>query len=306
MRDKGHIVVGLGEILWDLLPQGKQLGGAPANFAYMSNLLGHSGIVASSVGADALGGEVREKLAELKFDASYVQLDEVHPTGTVAVHLDAHGQPTYEIAQNVAWDFLEWTRKWKRLAREANVICFGSLAQRSDSSRATIRAFLAASRAEAIRIFDVNLRQHFFSADVLAKSLRLANVAKLNDLELPVVMRNLELEYDGEKASAGLLRRTFDLRLVCVTRGSKGSLLVSENEMDEHLGFAVRVTDLVGAGDAFTAALAHHLMRGSSLHVANEASNRMGAWVASKAGATPMPDADVIRAVRLEGGAQRL
>lgn len=301
MRDEAHVAVGLGEVLWDLLPAGKQLGGAPANFAYMSSLLGHRGIVASSVGADALGGELRRRLAELELDASSVQLDELHPTGTVAVHLDAHGQPTYEIAQNVAWDFLEWTPDWQRLAREADVICFGSLAQRSDTSRATIRAFLAASRADAIRIFDVNLRQDFFSRDALAESFRLTHVAKLNDLELPVVVRELGMVYDEEKASAERLRRVFGLRLVCVTRGSKGSLLVGENQFDEHPGFAVRVADVVGAGDAFTAALAHHLLRGSPLRVADEAANRMGAWVASHAGATPPPEPDVIRMVRGEG-----
>jgi fructokinase len=295
-----HITVGLGEVLWDLLPEGKQLGGAPANFAYISNLLGESGIVASGVGADARGDELRNTLAELKLDASYVQRDAIHPTGVVTVHLNPEGQPTYEIAENVAWDFLKWTHEWHRLAAQADLICFGSLAQRSAVSRATIRAFLAASRPDAIRILDVNLRQEFFSAEVLAESLRLANVAKLNVDELPIVIYQLGLGQHNEKSSAGQLLRAFGLMLVCVTRGSKGSLLVRENEFDEHPGFAVRVVDSVGAGDAFTAALAHHLLRGSSLRVANEAANRMGAWVASKAGATPAPEPEVIRMVRGE------
>ena len=301
MAQKLHIAVGLGEVLWDLLPAGKQLGGAPANFAYISNLVGETGIVASSVGADWRGEELRNRLAELKLDASYIQRDAIHPTGVVTVHLNQEGQPTYDIAENVAWDFLKWTPEWQRLAAQADVICFGSLAQRSAVSRATIRAFLAASRPDAIRIFDANLRQEFFSAEVLAESLHLANVAKINVEELPIIMHQLGLgQHNEEKASAERLRRVFGLRLVCVTRGSKGSLLLRENEIDEHPGFAVHVVDSVGAGDAFTAALAHHLLRRSSLRVANEAANRMGAWVASQAGATPAPEPEVIRTVRGE------
>jgi fructokinase len=301
MAQKLHIAVGLGEVLWDLLPAGKQLGGAPANFAYISNLVGETGIVASSVGADWRGDELRNRLAELKLDASYIQRDAIHPTGVVTVHLNQEGQPTYDIAENVAWDFLKWTPEWQRFAAQADVICFGSLAQRSAVSRATIRAFLAASRPDAIRIFDANLRQEFFSAEVLAESLHLANVAKINVEELPIIMHQLGLgQHNEEKASAERLRRVFGLRLVCVTRESKGSLLLRENEIDEHPGFAVHVVDSVGAGDAFTAALAHHLLRRSSLRVANEAANRMGAWVASQAGATPAPEPEVIRTVRGE------
>jgi fructokinase len=294
--------VGLGEVLWDMLPQGKQLGGAPANFAYMSSLLGHRGIVASRAGGDALGDELRKKLSSLRLDTSYIQIDPAHPTGTVKVRLDRDGQPSYEITENVAWDFLEWAREWQQFAPRADVICFGSLAQRSAVSGATIRAFLGASRDQAIRIFDVNLRQEFFSAEILAESLRLANVAKLNDLELPVVMRQLGMGYENERSSAERLRRAFGLNLVCLTRGGKGSLLVREGEFDEHSGLSVRVRDLVGAGDAFTAALAHHLLCGSPLRVMNEAANRMGAWVASQSGATPAPTPDVIRAVLGQGG----
>ena len=297
MTEAIGVAVGLGEVLWDLLPQGKQLGGAPANFAYMAALLGHRGVVASSAGRDALGAELRQKLVELRLDASSLQLDPAHATGTVKVHLDAEGQPTYEITDGVAWDFLEWTPNWRQLAAAAGVICFGSLAQRSPQSRATIQEFLAAAPKASLRIFDVNLRQQFFPAEVLSESLRLANVAKLNDQELPVVMRELGLSFDGEESSAERLRHTFGLKLVCVTRGNRGSLLVSEGGRDEHPGFPVRVVDSVGAGDAFTAALAHHLLRGSSLKTANEAANRLGAWVASQSGATPPPNSAALRLV---------
>jgi fructokinase len=297
MASDGTTVVGLGEVLWDMLPAGKQLGGAPANFAYICSLLGHRAIVASATGADTLGEELRERLAQLGLDAPFIQLDAKHPTGAVNVFLDQHGQPEYEIKKNVAWDFLAVTPEWRQLAAHADVVCFGTLAQRSAASRATIQAFLRASRTDAVRIFDVNLRQSFFSADVLTESLRLAQVVKLNDSELPVVTRCLELSGAGEKSRAENLRRAFGLDLVCVTRGSRGSLLVRESECDEHPGFSVRVQDLVGAGDAFTAALAHHLLRGSSLRVINEAANRMGAWVASQAGATPRPDANVLKGI---------
>jgi|SRR5690348_2917720 len=294
MASREATIVGLGEVLWDMLPAGKQLGGAPANFAYMCGLLGHGAIIASATGADALGSELQNRLAELNLDTSFVQVNEGHPTGIVNVVLDHAGQPEYEIEQNVAWDFLAWTPQWQQLAPRSDVICFGTLAQRSAASRTTIQSFLRASRPDAVRIFDVNLRQHFFSADVLAESLRLANVAKLNDSELPVVTHHLGLPASDQKSAAERLRQTFGLDLVCVTRGSRGSLLVREGESDEHSGFAVPVRDLVGAGDAFTAALAHHLLRGSSLAVMNEAANRMGAWVASQPGGTPRCDAGVI------------
>jgi fructokinase len=298
MAEERSSIVGLGEVLWDLLPQGKQLGGAPANFAYISSLLGHRGTVASRIGGDALGGELRAGLLELKLDDSFLQTDRDHPTGTVRVTLDEAGQPEYEFERNAAWDFLEWTPQWQQLAAEADVICFGTLAQRLEVSRETIRRFLAASRSGAIRIFDVNLRQDFFSQDTLTNSFRLASVAKLNDLELPIVMSQLALPSEDEKSTAELLRRTFDLDLVCVTRGNRGSLLLRENESDEHPGFAACVADLVGAGDGFTAALAHHLLLRSPLRRMNEAANRMGAWIASQRGATPARDADLIQAIR--------
>jgi fructokinase len=298
MAQRVHSVVGLGEVLWDLLPQGKQLGGAPANFAFMSGLLGHRAIVASRIGSDALGRELQERLASHELETSFLQRDASHRTGAVTVTLDGGGQPEYEIERNAAWDFMEWTPQWRQLAAQADAICFGSLAQRSEVSRETIRRFLDVSGDDAIRIFDVNLREDFVSATVLADSLRLANVAKLNDLELPRVMRSLGFEFEDEKRAAERLRREFGLQLVCVTRGSRGSLLVGENESDEHPGFAVAVADLVGAGDSFTAALAHHLLLRSPLKRMNEAANRMGAWVAGQRGATPRLDPRLIREVR--------
>jgi fructokinase len=280
-------IVGLGELLWDLLPSGKQLGGAPANFAYITNLLGDRGIAAGRVGTDSLGDEALQRLAQLGLTAAFVQRDPFHPTGTVNIEVDGNGQPRFEISESVAWDFLEWTPPWRQLAQAADAVCFGSLAQRSLPSRATIRSFLQATRPEAIRIFDVNLRQNFYNAQILAESMQLATIVKLNHEELPRIMHLLELENGSEKDSTRRLLSAHDLKLVCVTRGGGGSLLMSACEHSEHPGFKVKVADTVGAGDAFTAAMVHGCLRGAALAQINETANRVGAWVASQAGATP-------------------
>ena len=293
-----YTVVGLGELLWDLLPGGKQLGGAPGNFAYIAGLLGDRGIVASRVGADPLGDEVRAKLVSLGVETSFLQVDSSRPTGTVNVQVDPKGQPTFEITEHVAWDYIEWSSSWESLAQRTDAIYFGTLGQRYPHSVATTMDFFTALRPEALKIFDANLRQSFFSPEVIAESVKVANIVKLNDSELPRVTRMLGLSYDEEKSSAERLRRAYNLKLVCVTRGEKGSLVVAEGAAHEHPGFRVSVADTVGAGDAFTAALVHHFLRGSSLPVMNEAANRMGAWVASHAGGTPPVDSALLDRVR--------
>jgi fructokinase len=301
MLSEKRIVVGLGELLWDLLPAGKQLGGAPANFAYITSLLGDEGIPASRLGEDGLGAEATHRLGQLRLPTEFIQKDAQHPTGTVIVEVDGTGQPRFEITESVAWDFLTWTRPWQTLATRADAVCFGSLAQRSETSRATIRNFLHATRPDALRVFDVNLRQNFFTAQVLLESMELASIVKLNHEELPRIMRLLELaDQDQDKKdrdkkdrseedSARRLLSSYDLKLICVTRGTSGSLLASADECSEHPGFKVKVADTVGAGDAFTAALVHGYLRKESLTQINETANRVGAWVASQSGATPAP-----------------
>jgi fructokinase len=291
MLNKRHIVVGLGELLWDLLPAGEQLGGAPANFAYITSLLGDEGIPASRLGQDSLGADAIRRLGELALPTEFVQRDADHPTGTVKVEVDRTGQPRFEISQSVAWDFLNWTPQWQKLAQQADAVCFGSLAQRSEQSRTTIRKFLLASHKSAVRVFDVNLRQNFYTPQVLAESMKLATIVKLNHEELPKIMRLFELEDRGEEASARRLLSSHPVKLVCVTRGNNGSLLVSAEERSEHPGFKVKVADTVGAGDAFTAALVHGYLRSTPLAQINETANRVGAWVASQSGATPAPKA---------------
>src|SRR5271165_2154205 len=274
-------IVGLGEMLWDLLPAGKQLGGAPANFAYMTGLLGDRALVASRIGKDRLGNAAARRLARLGLPTTYLQVDTAHPTGCVNVTVDTQGQPQFEILEKVAWDYFEWTPQWQQLAGEADAVCFGSLAQRSAQSRVTILAFLEALRPEALRIFDVNLRQSFFTQDVLAESAARADIVKLNEDELP-------------RVAARWLLKKFKLKVVCVTCGGKGSLLVTADGMDTHPGYPVIVADTVGSGAAFTAALVHKFLRKASLKAMNSAANRLGSWVASQVGATPPADPAVI------------
>jgi fructokinase len=283
-------VVGLGEVLWDLLPGGACLGGAPANFAYITTLMGDQGIVASRVGEDARGLDALRRMEELGLDIDHVQTDREHPTGTVDVSVRSDGLAEYEIAHPVAWDFLAWSSDWKELAQAADAVCFGSLAQRSKESRATIRRFLGATGNDTVKVFDVNLRQSYYSAEIISESMHLADLVKLNDEELPKIMRLLKISaHKDELLSAKSLIRDYGLKVVCITRGSQGSLLVREDDASEHPGFRVQVADTVGSGDAFTAGLVHEYLHGASLDLMNEVANLVGAWVASEVGAMPIP-----------------
>jgi len=293
VRRKKHTVVGLGELLWDLFPSGKKLGGAPANFAYIASLLGDYGIPASRVGQDHLGEEALLRLTELGLPASFIQEDANHPTGTVKVEVYDRGQPRFQVAEFVAWDFLEWTPHWQILAEQCDAVCFGSLAQRSPRSRSTIRNFLKATGADVVRVFDVNLRQNFYSAEILSDSMKLATIVKLNHEELPKIsqvlgLNNLVVRHEDEGSSAQLLLARYGLKLICITRGDAGSLLVTAKDRHTHPGVRIKVMDTVGAGDAFTAALVHEYLCESPLENMNEIANRMGAWVASEVGATPV------------------
>jgi len=282
-------VVGLGEVLWDVLPERTCLGGAPANFAYVTTLMGNQGIVASCVGEDSRGVEALQRMEELGLDIDHVQTDRQRPTGTVQVQVDTRGTAQYEIAHPVAWDFLQWTLDWQHLAETADAVCFGSLAQRSELSRTTIRRFLGATSPGAVKVFDVNLRQSYYSQEILTESMILADIVKLNDEELPKIMMLGGLPHKDELSSAQRLISVFDLRLVCITRGGRGSLLVRRGDSSEHPGFRVKVADTVGSGDAFTAGLVHEYLHGASLTLMNEVANLVGAWVASEVGAMPAP-----------------
>ncbi len=258
------VIVGLGELLWDLLPAGEQLGGAPANFAYHASMLGDAGIIASRLGADDLGKEAIEHLTQLQLSTEYIQIDATVKTGTVGVRLSQSGEPSYTITTDVAWDFLEWTTAWQELANKTDAVCFGSLAQRSPQSRETIRQFLQNTPSNALRVFDVNLRQSFYSPDLLAESFRLAHIAKLNQGELREIGKQGGIDASEVEVARRLLLE-FDLQLLCVTRGGHGSLLVTASETVEHPGYKIKVSDTIGSGDAFTATLIHYYLNGSSL-----------------------------------------
>jgi fructokinase len=300
-KNRNHyVVVGLGELLWDRLPAGEQLGGAPANFAYVTALLGDCGIVASRIGLDERGDKALALLQKAGLTTEHLQVDELRQTGTVEVQLGDRGKPAYTITEDVAWDVLQWTADWQELAGRADAVCFGSLAQRSPQSRQTIQRFLQATRPDALLVFDVNLRAPFYSAEVVTESLGLAKVLKLNDEELPILMNLCGLQGATEEASLRRLLRAYDLQMVCLTRGDKGSLLLTDAASVAHTGLTIEVADSIGAGDGFTAALIHHYLRKAPLQRISEAANRMGAWVASQVGAMPTAEAGILEAIRGE------
>lgn len=292
-----HLILGIGELLWDALPEGQRLGGAPANFTVMAGRLGNHAAVLSRIGRDDLGRAAVQVLDPLPADTSFLQIDPVHETGrvTVAFH---EGQPDYTIHRPAAWDFLELSDEWVQLAERADAICFGSLAQRSIESRQTIQTLAAQTPSRCIRIFDVNLRRPFYSSEVIQESLELATVVKMNDAEVPLVLGLLGMSVEENGALSSLrsgaeklLAEFPALQMVAVTRGGNGSLLVTQDQWHEHPGFPVKIADTIGAGDAFTAAMAHYLLRGAELPVLNEAGNRWGGWIASQSGAMPaLPD----------------
>ena len=291
-------IVGLGELLWDLLPEGPQLGGAVSNFAVMAARLGDRSVAATRIGTDPLGREALASLKTTPLDTQYIQEDFSRVTGTVTVTLE-EGQPRFTIHEPVAWDFLEFTPHWLALAEQADAVCFGSLAQRSSASRRTIESFLHETRPECVRIFDVNLRAPFFTAEIIENSLELATIFKLNADEMPQVLSLLDFPDTAGKTPDFLLNGArqivdqFPVKLVAITLGSQGSLLVTRDQVDRHPGYPAKVIDTVGAGDAFTAALTHYYLRGASLSQLNAAGNRWGSWVASHAGAMPpLPDAE--------------
>lgn len=296
-----RLILGIGELLWDLLPDGPRLGGAPANFTVMAGRLGNHAAILSRIGRDDLGRQAVHLLDPLPADTSFLQIDPTHETGKVTVRF-AEGQPEYVIHQPAAWDSLELSDEWVQLAERAHAICFGSLAQRSLESRQTIQTLAAQTSAGCIRIFDVNLRPPFFSGEVIQESLELATVVKMNDAEVPQVLGLLGLPFDDagtpdalRLGAERLLGEFPTLRMVAITRGCDGSLLVTRGQWHAYPGVQVKVVDTIGAGDAFTAAMAHYLLRGAALSTLNEAGNRWGAWIASQSGAMP-PLSEGVRA----------
>jgi len=287
---KRFTVAGIGELLWDVFPHHKRLGGAPANFAFHCYQLGAEAYPVSCVGTDELGLRIRENLREMGVDARYVLESDSFPTGTVQVILNDEGKPSYQIFENVAWDHIAFTSGLKELAAKLDAVCFGSLSQRSPVSRETIHAFLRHTPEAALRIFDVNLRQSYFSKEQIEDSLRLASILKLSDEELPVLAGYFGLRGDVMDQLSEL-RERFDLQLLAYTRGPDGSVLVRADEVDDAPGQEGLAVDSVGAGDSFTASLCMGVLQGWPLSRVNLFANRVASFVCSQKGATPiLPD----------------
>ena len=281
------VIVGLGEVLWDVLPDGEHFGGAPANVAVHAAALGAESLMISAVGTDARGDEALRRLASFGVDCSAVARLADHPTGVVRVSVDGAGLPSYDIAAGSAWDCVPWSPAVEQAARRADAICFGTLAQRSPLSRDTIRRAVMSTREHAWRLFDVNLRQAYYDAAGLIESLELSNALKLNVEELPVVARLCGIAHAPPTKQLRALCERFGLRLAALTRGPAGSLLVSRSGAWGAAAPHVKVVDTVGAGDAFSAALLVGLLGGQPLDEVNRRANSVAAHVCSQPGATP-------------------
>ena len=280
------LVIGVGELLWDLLPCGKQPGGAPANFAYHARELGADSLVVSRVGGDPLGREIIHRLHGFGLRTDGITTDPAAPTGTVSVALDARGKPTFTIRENVAWDFLEASKGVLREAARADAVCFGTLAQRNPVARGAIQAVLRATPPGALRIFDANLRQRFWTRELIVESLQLASVFKLNEEELPLVAGALGVTGDESSVLRQIADR-FKLRAVALTKGASGSVLLAGETFVSQGVSRQTVVDTVGAGDAFTAALAMGLLLGWTLPEVQRIATEVAGYVSSCSGATP-------------------
>ncbi len=287
---KNGYIVGLGEILWDVFPEGKALGGAPANFAYHAGQLGLDSLAVSAVGEDLLGEEISSCLDETKGLECLIETT-AYPTGTVQVTLDSRGIPSYEIVRDTAWDNIPFTARVEEAARNCRAVCFGSLAQRSPVSRQTIRRFLEAMPAGSLKIFDINLRQNFYSDVVIDSSLRATDILKINDDELSVLSDMFSMS-GSEEEVCGRIMETWRLNGIILTKGTGGSLVMTDSGTVSSLPTpVVDVADTVGAGDAFTAAFTAASLAGRPTEEAHALAVEISAYVCTERGAMPpMPD----------------
>ena len=288
-KNMKNIIVGLGEILWDLLPGGKVLGGAPANFAYQTSQFGFEGYAVSAIGKDALGDEIIESLSSKSLNHKIERVD--FPTGTVQVTLDGKGIPQYEICENVAWDNIPFTPEIEDLARKASTVCFGSLAQRSEVSHKTILRFLELLPEDALKVFDINLRQHFYSKEIIDNSLKHSNILKINDDEVVIVAELYGWNGLKEAEICRKLVEMYHLKLVILTKGTNGSYVITSDDEFFRPTPIVTVADTVGAGDAFTAGFVASLLRGKTIPEAHKTAVEVSAFVCTQHGAMPvLPD----------------
>ena len=288
-------VVGLGEVLWDVLPEGKKLGGAPANFAFHAGQFGRHAIAVSAVGEDELGDETLE--ACRKKGLSVLMPRVGYPTGTVQVTVDGQGIPTYDIKENVAWDNIPSTPDIETIARHCEAVCWGSLAQRNDVSRRTIQCFLDAMPADdhRLRIFDINLRQNFYTPEIIHDSLRRCNILKINDEELVIISRLFGYHGLDIRNKCWLLVGKYNLRMLVLTCGVNGSYVFTPGHVSFLPTPKVDVADTVGAGDSFTGAFCASLLRGRSVREAHATAVRVSAYVCTQKGAMPLLPEELTR-----------
>ncbi|MBR5403229.1 MAG: carbohydrate kinase [Bacteroidales bacterium] len=278
-------VIGIGELLFDVFPTGKKLGGAPVNFAYHVQQLGLESLAVSAVGKDELGDEIMLLLAEKEINTCVQRVDA--PTGTVQVSLDKEGVPTFTIMENVAWDMIPFSETLAKEAAECSAICFGSLAQRSEVSHKTIRRIIGMVPDEALVIFDINLRQHFYSKALIEESLRASNILKINETEFDIVVKLLGCpDADYKKGSLWIMKQ-YGIRMVILTCGADGSYIFTGEEESFEPTPKVDVADTVGAGDSFTAAFCASLLKGASIKEAHRKAVAVSAFVCTQTGAMP-------------------
>ena len=279
-----NIVVGLGEILWDVFPERKVLGGAPANFAYHVSQFGFNGYAVSAIGEDLLGKEILSSLEEKKLNYLVEKTD--FPTGTVQVTLNKSGVPQYEICENVAWDNIPFTARTENLAKNTQTVCFGSLAQRSAVSRDTIRKFLAAMPEDSLKIFDINLRLDYYTREIIEESLQMANMMKINDEE--VIKIAALFDWNGEEQDiCKRLLDEYDLNILILTKGTEGSFVFTPRQTSYQSTPKVHVADTVGAGDSFTAAFVAAYLHGERIEDAHQLAVEVSAYVCLQHGAMP-------------------
>lgn len=282
-----NLTIGMGEALWDVLPEGKKIGGAPANFAYHVSQFGLPSMAVSAIGDDALGKEIRENFTSkgLKHHLATVP----YATGTVQVELDPNGVPQYEIKENVAWDNIPWTPELEEIARNTKAVCFGSLAQRNVVSRETIGRFLdTMPRGEdSLVVFDVNLRQGFYTKEILCESMQRCNVLKINDEELVTVSRMFGYPGIDLQDKCWILLGKYNLKMLILTCGINGSYVFTPGNVSFQPTPKVEVADTVGAGDSFTAAFVASILKGKSVVEAHNLAVRTSAFVCTQNGAMP-------------------
>ena len=286
-----RLVIGIGEALWDMLPEGKKLGGAPANFAFHAGQFGLESMAVSAIGLDPLGEEIAKELEEHGLPFHLDRID--YPTGTVQVTLDSNGIPRYEIKEDVAWDNIPYTKELADLAGRAQAVCFGSLAQRNPVSRETIGWFLDAVPEDCLKVFDINLRQSFYSKEIIDDSLRRCDILKINDEELEIVKEMFGLE---DLPTEGLCRSIIDeygLKMLILTCGVNGSHVFSGDVSSFIETPKVNVADTVGAGDSFTGAFVASILKGKTVREAHEAAVKVSAFVCTQSGAMPVIPEDL-------------